>query len=183
MMLKLKLVYGLFIIGVIPLVIPLRTTAQGCTNYWVNPQTGKEECFGTGSLPVKPTQQESDEHPGYVKITENRNGDKIYIKTNSIIPHKYGRTNSVVFRVISFYGKKDFDGTVKTSTSYLADCNANTLSTIDYTKYDISNQIINSIRYNSPTANRYQSTEPYSMQVVQTGTVGFSIWNYVCSNQ
>jgi len=46
MMLKLKLVYGLFIIGVIPLVIPLRTTAQGCTNYWVNPQTGRREGVG-----------------------------------------------------------------------------------------------------------------------------------------
>ncbi|MBE9233668.1 hypothetical protein IQ231_18835 [Cuspidothrix issatschenkoi LEGE 03284] len=183
---SLKLAFCLYpVVGVVALVISIKSAiAQGCTSYWVNPQTGKEECLNlnNGKLPVTSTQQ-SDDRPGYIKISETRNKDKIYIRAKSIRGHKLGRSNTVSFQVISFYGKIDSNGTVKTSTSYVADCDRTTLAIRSYYEYDAANEIINGMSYNATQSSRYQSTAPSPVQVVQPGTVGYSAWDYVCSQK
>ncbi|WP_341532282.1 hypothetical protein WKK05_41245 (plasmid) [Nostoc sp. UHCC 0302] len=148
-------------------------SAQSCTNYWINPKTGNEECFGSGALPTAPAQQTTEEIPGHKLIAVNTAGDKIYARINSLkrSSERQGWQNRGYLVVITKYAYPvEHGGAVESSSSYAANCNYPSLSLRGYTTYAPDKYILDSVSGSTP------------MSPVQEGTSGYGIWQYICSN-
>ncbi|MBE8968702.1 hypothetical protein IQ277_21510 [Nostocales cyanobacterium LEGE 12452] len=159
--------------------------SSGCSNYWVNPSSGKEECLDGRSLPPQASQvvpQQQKEPDGSVKVFEGRNGDRAYIRLNSIRKFaRYGQ-NRVRFSLTTFYEHMQVGGSVKNNAIYYADCNSYSMKLDTFTKYDANNQIVDSISYNNTSSSPYQSTAPSPVLAVQPNTLGYAAWEYVCGS-
>lgn len=158
---------------------------SSCSNYWVNPSNGKEECLDGRGLPPQTSQavpQQQKEPEGSVKVFEGRNGDKAYIPLNSIRKfNRYGE-NKVRFSLTTFYGRMQVGGSVKANTIYTADCNSYIMMLHSFTKYDANNEILDSISYGNGSSSKTQSTAPDPVQSVQPNTLGYAAWEYVCGS-
>lgn len=158
---------------------------SSCSNFWVNPSTGKEECLDGRSLPpqVQPVSQEQKEAAGSVKVFEGRNGDRSYIRLNSIRKfNRYGE-NKVHFSLTSFFGHMKVGGSVKDNSIYVADCNSYSMRLDSFYTYDSNNEIVDGISYGTGSNARYQTTAPPPLVTVQPNTLGYAAWEHVCSNK
>ena len=155
---------------------------SSCSNYWVNPSTGKEECLNGHSLPsqAQAVSQEQKEANGSVKVFEGQNGDRAYIRLNSI--RKFARycQNRVHFSLTTFYEHIKVGGSAKANAIYNADCNSYSMRLDTFYTYDANNQIVDGISYGSTSNGRYQTTAPSPVQPVQPNTLGYAAWKYVC---
>jgi hypothetical protein len=159
--------------------------SNNCSSYWVNPSNGQEECLDGRSQLIPQAQvapQPQKEPSGYVKVVEGRNGDRAYIRLNSIRKLTRFGQNKVRFSLTTFYGHIQPKGLVKANAIYTADCNSYSMSLHSFTTYDAKNQIVDSISYNNGSSSRYQSTAPSPVQAVQPNTFGYAAWEYVCGS-
>jgi hypothetical protein len=153
--------------------------SSSCSSYWVNPSNGKEECLQGRSQVVPQQQKEPD---GSVKVFEGRNGDRAYIRLNSIRKFaRYGQ-NRVRFSLTTFYGHTQVGGSVKNNVIYDADCNSYSMKLNSFYTYDANNEIVDGISYGTTSNNRYQTTAPSPLQTVQPNTLGYAAWEYVCGS-
>lgn len=154
--------------------------SSGCNNYWVNPSSGKEECLDGRSQVVLPPQ--SKEPSGSVKVFEGRNGDRAYVRLNSIRKlTRYGQ-NKVHFSLTTFYQNMQVGGSIKNNAIYTADCNSYSMMLHSFTKYGVNNEILDSISYGNGSSSQTQSTAPPPVQAVQPNTLGYAAWEYVCGS-
>lgn len=146
--------------------------SSSCSSYWVNPSTGKEECLDGHSSPpqAQAVSQEQKEAVGSVKVFEGRNGNRSYIRLNSIRKFaRYGQ-NKVHFSLTTFYGHIQSGWAVKDNAIYDADCNSYSMRLDSFTRYDANNEIVDSISYKN------------TVQAVQPNTLGYAAWEYVCGS-
>lgn len=182
----------LLIIGSTIFSVSKASTAQNtsCSNSWINPKTGLEDCLDR-QLSGRSSKNDANNHsrkkqssnvsdlPGYIKLTETRQGDKIYIETKSIRVYKKLRWHTVDFEMMTKFGIPD-KGSRKRVISYSADCDTNTLSMKSIYNYDDYNQIIDGTTFGMTTASRFQSTMSPPQVIVSPNTVGYAAFEYVC---
>lgn len=137
---------------------PVKLLAQQveCTNFWVNPETGQNEClnFDSGnsnSKPVTPppvqpqTQPTQSPAKNYLLIFESENGDRVYISTRAIRPVRQASKRLIRFVTLTYLANSGQEQ-VKTGGVYYADCLRYRLQLDEYYTYDSSDRIVSAIR-------------------------------------
>ncbi len=110
----------------------------------------------------------------FLEVANGQNGDRVYVQLDSIKKrNRYGE-NKVYFSQITLYGQMQLNKSIKSSSSYTADCNNQTLTLHRYATYDASNKLLFNVYYGTP------STPNPPTQKVATDTVGYASWQYVC---
>lgn len=137
------------------------------------------------SLPPQAWQvvpQQQKEANGYVKVFEGRNGDRAYIRLNSIKKfNRYGE-NKVHFSLTTFFGRMKVGGAVKDNAIYDADCDSYSMSLRSLYTYDPNNEIVDGLSCGAGSSSRYQTTAPSPLITVQPNTLGYAAWEYVCGS-
>lgn len=135
---------------------PVKVLAQQtqCNNFWVNPQTGQNECldFDSGnSKPVTPPPPQQQTQPtktpakNYMLIFESENGDRVYISTRAIRPVREAGKRLIRFVTLAYLANGG-EEKVKTGGVYYADCLRYRLQLEEYYTYDSSDRIVAATR-------------------------------------
>lgn len=80
----------------------------------------------------------------WVEIGQTQLGDRITVDENSVRLLTRNRDRKVRFRSITLLVSPQPDGTIKSATTYIADCLRNSLSAEQYTSYASGDRILKS---------------------------------------
>lgn len=97
-----------------------------------------------------------------------RSADRVFLDVNSI--HKKKGTNEVRYKVRNTYSQATSNGAVRSSSVYTAYCSINAQRLKEFTAYNISNRIVESLK-NSQTP----------LEQVTVRNLNYSAFKYVCS--
>jgi hypothetical protein len=104
----------------------------------------------------------------WVEFTPSQSGNRVFLDVNSI--HKKKGTNEVTYKVRNTYSKATSNGAVRSNAVYTAYCSFNAQRLKDFTAYNISNRIVESLK---------NSQSP--LEQVSVGSLNYSAFKYVCS--
>lgn len=103
----------------------------------------------------------------WIEIGQTQLGDRVLVDESSVRLQTSNLNRSVRFNSRLMLASPEPDGTIKTTTSYTADCLRGSLIDSRSTSYDRSNQIV--------------SNRNFAVAVpVREGSVGERLYNYAC---
>lgn len=97
-----------------------------------------------------------------------RSADRVFVDVNSI--HKKKGTNEVRYKVRHIYSQANSNGVVRSNSVYTAYCSINAQRLQEFTAYNISNRIVQSLK-NTQTP----------LEQVTVESLNYSAFKYVCS--